>query len=133
MSELLLARTLSVSIAAPPQAVYDFVANPENLPQWAQGLGKTVERRGDVWLVETAQGPVTVRFTDRNRFGVVDHYVTVAPGVEIYVPLRVIANATGSEVLLTLFRQPGMTDEQFAADRQLVEQDLQTLKMLLEH
>ena len=36
--------------------VYEFVANPINLPQWAQGLGTGVERAGGEWLVETAGG-----------------------------------------------------------------------------
>lgn len=73
-----------------------------------------------------------MRFAERNSFGVLDHYVTVAPGAEVYVPLRVIANGTGSEVIFTLFRLPEMTEEKFAEDQKLVEQDLGTLKNLLE-
>lgn len=65
-------------------------------------------------------------------WGVLDHWVTPAPGVEVYVPMRVVANGEGSEVIFTLFQQPGMTDEQFAADARLVEQDLATLKKVLE-
>jgi hypothetical protein len=62
-----------------------------------------------------------------------DHTVIPAPGVEIYVPLRVVANGdAGSEVLFTLFRQPGMSDEKFAADAKWVLSDLQKLKALLE-
>lgn len=132
MSTMLAVRTLSVSIECPPDKVYDFVANPENLPKWANGLGSSVTKTDGGWLVETPRGPVTVRFAERNGFGVLDHYVTVAPGVEVYVPLRVIANGSGSEVLFTLFRLPDMTDEKFAEDRKLVEQDLGTLKNLLE-
>jgi hypothetical protein len=53
--------------------------------------------------------------------------------VEIYVPLRVVANGdAGSEVLLTLFRRPGMSDEKFAADAEWVLSDLRKLKALLE-
>lgn len=132
MSEMRAVLNLSVSIGCAPGNVYDFVANPENLPKWANGLGSSVKRTDSGWLVETPQGPVTVRFAERNVFGVLDHYVTVVPGVEVYVPLRVIANGTGSEVLFTLFRQPGMSDEKFAEDQKLVEQDLGTLKNLME-
>src|SRR2546430_8233611 len=35
----------------------------------------------------------------------------------IYIPMRVIANGAGSEVLFTLFRLPDTTDETFARDR----------------
>ncbi|MBI2355294.1 MAG: SRPBCC family protein [Deltaproteobacteria bacterium] len=132
MATHLTSRTLGVSIGCPPDQVYEFVSNPENLPKWAKGLGKSVRKSGGGWLVDTPQGPAKVRFAERNRLGVLDHYVTTAQGIEVYVPLRVIANGSGSELLFTLFRLPGMSDEQYAADQQLVEQDLKTLKEILE-
>ena len=59
-------------------------------------------------------------------------HVAVRPNVDIYIPMRVIANGTGSEVILTLFRLPDMTDEAFARDATWVERDLNALKALLE-
>ena len=38
-----------------------------------------------------------------------DQFVDTAAGAEIYVPLRVLQNGDGAEVLLTLFRQPEWT------------------------
>ena len=75
---------------------------------------------------------MSVRFADKNQFGVLDHYVTTPTGETVYVPMRVLANGSGSEVIFTLFRLPGMADDQFAADARLVEQDLAILKMLME-
>jgi hypothetical protein len=46
--------------------------------------------------------------------------------------LRVIANAEGAEVLLTLFRHSGMSEQQFLADIEWVKRDLIALKALLE-
>ena len=125
-------RTLSVAIRRTPQDVYDFVSNPKNLPQWAKGLGGTVKETGTGWVIETSAGTASIRFATSNNFGVLDHYVSPAPGIEIYVPMRVVANGTGSEVIFTLFRQPEMDDAHFAADQALVESDLQTLKKVLE-
>lgn len=110
-------RTISVSVNCPVREVYEFASNPENLPQWASGL---------------SQGPVKVKFTELNPFGVLDHYITLPQGVEIYVPMRVVANGLGSEVSLTLFRQPDMSKEKFAEDANWVKRDLTTLKKLLE-
>lgn len=53
-------------------------------------------------------------------------------GVVVHNPMRVLPNGEGSEFVFSLFRQPGMTDEQFSADRIAVEKDLQRLKELLE-
>lgn len=132
MATMFASRTLSVSIGCPPSKVYEFVSNPENLPKWAKGLGKSVRKADGDWLVDTPQGPVKVRFARKNELGVLDHYVTTAQGAEVYVPLRVIANGFGSEVLFTLFRSPEMSEEQYAEDQMLVEQDLRTLKDILE-
>jgi hypothetical protein len=72
------------------------------------------------------------RFVERNDFGILDHYVRPPHGAEIYVPLRVIANGTGSELVFTLFRLPGMTQEEFERDAATVLQDLTSLKRVLE-
>jgi hypothetical protein len=82
--------------------------------------------------VETPQGPMKVRFASKNDFGVLDHYVTVAPGIEVYVPMRVLPNGAGSVAIFTLFRLPDMSDEKYAEDAGWVERDLQKLKEILE-
>lgn len=125
-------RTLSVSIARPADEVYRFVAEPLNLPCWAEGLGGAVRKTADGWIVDTPNGPLGLRFAPQNDFGVLDHWVSVKPGEVVYVPMRVIANGAGSEILLTLLRMPGMSDAAFAADAAQVQRDLESLKRLLE-
>ena len=82
--------------------------------------------------METPRGPIKVKFVEKNDFGVLDHYVNPASGVEIYVPMRVLPNGSGSEVIFTFFRSPDMSDEKFAEDVGMVERDLGTLKNVLE-
>jgi hypothetical protein len=129
---MLESRTLNIRIACAPKKVADFVSDPRNLPRWASAFCKSVRPDGDNWIVETPNGPIGLRFVARNAFGVLDHYVTPVPGVEIYVPLRVIANGDGSEVLFTLFRLPGMSEQDFERDAGMVERDLAELKRVLE-
>ena len=136
MPQLRPARTLSVSIAAPAADVYAFIADPRRLPEWATGLGSTPTPVPDgAWRVETPAGPMRVVFALANEFGVVDHVVTplTREGPAVDVPLRVVPNGTGSEVMITLFQQPGMSDAQYAADAALVQADLGRLKHALEH
>ena len=125
-------RTITVGVRRAAAEVYDFAADPANLPKWAGGLGAGVERSGDGWIVQSPQGPARLRFAPRNAFGVLDHYVSPAPGVEVYVAMRVVANGEGSEVIFTLFRQREMSDAQFAEDAALVRRDLDALRDLLE-
>lgn len=124
---------VSIFIARPPADVYAFAANPKNLPRWASGLAQSeVKRDGDGWVVDAPFGRARVKFVPPNPFGVLDHDVTLPSGRTVHNPMRVIPNGDGSEFVLTLIRQPGMTDEQFAADRAAVQRDLQSLKSHLE-
>ena len=124
---------ISIYIACRPAEVYEFASDPRNLPRWASGLARSeVRRDGDEWIADAPFGTVRVRFAPRNAFGVMDHDVMLESGVTVHNPMRVVPNAEGSEFLFTLIRQPGMSDEQFARDKQAVEKDLKTLKALLE-
>lgn len=133
MAPVLESQTLSITIACPPRQVYEFASNPGNLPRWAAGLCKSVKKSDAGWIADTPQGPVKIRFAEKNDFGVLDHYVKLASGAEVYVPMRVVPNGSGSEVIFTLFKMPGMSDKQFAEDAGIVERDLKTLKSLLEN
>ncbi|MEP6990937.1 MAG: SRPBCC family protein [bacterium] len=124
--------TLGVEVGAPPDQVYAYITDPRNLPAWAPGLCRSARAEGDHWVIETPAGNAELRFAPSNDLGVADHHVTFAGGHEVYVPLRVIRSDLGSEVLFTLRREPGMTDDAFAADRCAVVADLEALKRILE-
>jgi hypothetical protein len=125
-------RTISIAIDRPWRDVYEAVWRPETFPKWASGLSRSsLEQDGEVWKAQGPEGTVRIRFTDHNPFGVMDHYVDTAGGPLIYVPLRIISNADGAEALLTLFRQPEMSDEKFLADAEWVKRDLLALKALV--
>jgi uncharacterized membrane protein len=125
-------RHISVSIDRPPDGVYSFVSNPENLPKWATGLGGSIKKVNGEWIADAPMGKVKIKFAEENKFGVLDHEVVLESGVTINNPMRVIANGKGSEVFFTLIRQQEVSDEKFAQDARWVEKDLKILKGLLE-
>jgi uncharacterized protein YndB with AHSA1/START domain len=126
------AKLITVSIDRPAEEVYAFAVNPANLPRWASGLSQSVQLVDGAWVAESPAGRVRIRFAERNPFGVLDHDVTLPSGDTFTNPMRVVQNAGGSEVTFTLFRTPGVSDADFAADAKTVERDLKTLKELLE-
>jgi hypothetical protein len=108
--------TVRMTIERPATEVYRFVAEPKNLPKWASGIARAAK----------------VRFVEPNRYGVLDHFVSIDGAPEVYMPMRVVPNGDGAEVLLTVFRQSGVSEEKFAEDTQWVRRDLEALKALLE-
>ena len=127
-----MAKHISVSIERRAAEVYEFASNPENLPQWAGGLSGSIKKVDYQWIAEAPMGKVKVDFAEKNTFGILDHDVTLSSGAKFYNPMRVFPNNAGSEVIFTLYRQAGMSDQKFADDARSVDTDLNKLKTLLE-
>ncbi|MFG1815402.1 SRPBCC family protein [Kribbella sp. NPDC049174] len=125
-------RHLSTHIDRPAQDVYAYASNPANVPEWAAGLGGSIEQVDGDWVAESPMGRVVVTFAESNEYGVLDHDVTLPSGETVYNPMRVIPDGDGSEVVFTIRRRPGMTDDDFDRDASAVQADLLTLKNLLE-
>lgn len=117
-------RHIAVTIDRPFEEVNAFLTDPANWPSWASGLG-TLRRQVDgSWVADQAGGRATIAFTPRNEFGVLDHRVTTPEGHVIDVPLRLLRNNRGCEIVLTLYRQPEMDDAMFERDAAMVKEDL---------
>ena len=80
----------------------------------------------------TPAGRVGLAFVPRNEYGVLDHDVVQPSGEIVYNPMRAIKDGPGCEVVFTLRRRPGMSDDEFERDAQAVAADLARLKHVLE-
>ncbi|MEN3358155.1 MAG: hypothetical protein V7637_2137 [Mycobacteriales bacterium] len=125
-------RHISEWIDRPAGEVYDYASDPVNVPLWAPGLGSAVEQVDGRWFVETPMGRVGLAFVPRNDYGVLDHEVTLPSHEIVNNPMRVIPANQASEVVFTLRRRPGMSDDEFERDAEAVAADLARLKRILE-
>ncbi len=125
-------RHVDISISRSADKVYDFVSNPQNLPLWAGGLSGSIKNVNGDWVAESPMGIVKIKFADKNRFGILDHDVTLPSGETFYNPMRVISNGDGSELVFTLYQRPGMSDRDFEKDEEQIKTDLKRLKTIIE-
>jgi len=125
-------RHISEHIDCNTDEVYDYASDPAHLPEWAPGLGSSVERVDGQWFVDTSDGRAAFAFVERNDLGVLDHEVTLPSGETFYNPMRVLPDGDGCEIVFTLRRLPGMSDEEFDRDTALVQADLTRLKRVVE-
>ena len=123
---------LSTYIDRSATAVYEYASDPANLPDWAAGLAGSIDLVGGHWVSNSPLGRITIEMAEPNNFGVLDHWVTTPEGDRHYNPMRVIEHEGGCEVVFTLRRQPGMSDDAFEADAIAIVTDLATLKGILE-
>jgi hypothetical protein len=121
-------------IEAAPRNVFEFVADPQNLPKWAIGFAKAVRAEEGAWIVTTGSGAeIGVRHVTNAELGVVDGYMSPAAGVEMLGGAqRVIPNGDGAEYVFTMLQPRGMPDEVFESQVAELGRELVVLKAHLE-
>ncbi|HYG71403.1 MAG TPA: hypothetical protein VEC15_03830 [Actinomycetota bacterium] len=125
--------TLAVTIEAPFDRVVSDLADPATHPEWAtEFFAGPAQRRADgTYEVEVpSMGGIARMSVDVDaEHGVVDLFL--APGEAPFgpaVPVRVVRNGDGVDVLFTLARFPGMTDEQWKGGLAGMRHELENLK-----
>jgi hypothetical protein len=68
----------------------------------------------------------------KNNFGILEHYVKTSHSVKIFVPIVLCRTVNESEVIFTVFQKTDMSEEKFAEDVELVEEDLKNLESIME-
>lgn len=127
-------RTFSIPIARPVDEVYAFLLEPTNFTKWVfVGHSRMRRLKDRDWEVETTVGRRILRFPERMPHGVLDHFALLSEDAEPHpIPMRVVANGDGTELIYTSFQREGQTDEQWNSMLEWVTTDLMTLKALLE-
>ena len=123
---------VSISINNSAEKVYEFTSDPENLPKWAAGVSGSIKNVNGEWIAESPMGMIKIKFADKNKFGILDHDVTLPSGETFYNPMRVFPNKGGSELIFTLYQRSGMSDRDFRKDEEQIKADLEKLKALVE-
>jgi len=111
------AETRTISVAAPPARVVEYLADPRHLPEWAPAFATAVDHdHGDIWRVHTESGPQRVAVRVAADHGVVDVVSADAPNLGLFT--RVVPNLTGAELIFSLFfpadTEPSAVDAQMA-------------------
>lgn len=124
--------TVSVSISASPEKVWDFVSDINNWPKFSEFASNIEKVTGEEWIFHTSQGDVRVfeRF-DREHL-LLDHICIVPSGDEQFIPYRVVPNGGGSELIMTNQQTNGVTDKEYAEQVKWMKEELENIKKILE-
>ncbi len=132
-------RTLSTTIQAPFSTVVADLADPGNHPRWGTeffaGPAQPTDTVGEFRVNVPMMGGTARMKTDVvAEHGIIDLYL--APLGAPYgppVPIRVLRNGDGADVLFTLSRPAGMPDPAWAQAVGSMTRELGNLKYRLEH
>ena len=125
--------TLAVTIDAPPQSVAADLADPATHPEWAaEFFDGPATRRDDGSYsarVPLMGGPVRFTVEADTAAGIVDLFL--APEGAPFgapLPVRLVPNGDGVDVLWTLTRFPGTPDEAWQAGLASMSRELERLR-----
>jgi hypothetical protein len=116
----------SISIAAAPDAVLDYVGDARTLPEWAPAFTRSVSAEGAHWRVDA--GLIDVRVS--RECGTVDIVAVSDPTRGVYT--RVVPNADGSEYVFTQFFPEGTPEEAVQQQLAVVEGELRAVRAACE-
>lgn len=125
---------ISIVTEQPFDEVYRFLADPLNFPSWGPAQNSDMRHLGaGDWLVDFQKGPMILRFTEPNLYGVLDYRIFRpgdAPGR--LVSVRLLTVGDGCELTMCRRQRPGVSDQQFVAEGVALRGYFARLKALLE-
>ena len=103
-------RTLAVTVSAPREAVFNFLADIENLPKWSAGYCERISLLRGRWWALTADGDQVVDMETSAGTGVIDLRSGPLPERLTLTPIRVLAlSPRRSLISLTVIEAPDQT------------------------
>lgn len=119
--------TKTLDLAANPEAVFDFLANPLNWPQFAVINLKSIKPgKENCFQIISKNGPGELKMCSCKEYGILDH-VWKDSQASWHVYMRAIPNYEGT-TLLTTFFQPKQIDST-AFEKSMQEMDLEFAKL----
>jgi hypothetical protein len=121
-------QTRAISIAADPDAVFAFLADPTNIPSWAPEFAQRIRQDAGNWIVTGATGefPIVVRTSTEHR----TIYLLSAADERIGAFSRILPNGSGSEYLFTLLFPDATPSADIERQMATVESELEAVREL---
>lgn len=122
----------SVDIQTPFENAFGFLANPMNWPLYAVVNLRSVSPGDNGWYkIVSKYGEGEIKLNPVKELGICDHQWR-DPQASWTVPLRIVANGDGVTVMMTFFKPPVMTDEQFEQAMSEMDVEMSKLREILE-
>lgn len=121
--------TVTAILPAPRTAVFQYMADIENLPEWATEFARELKRDGDDYKVLNGLGEFYFSIQADPETGVIDMFAGPTKNEMAVFPTRAVALPDGRTAYsFTMFQGPGMPDELFDAQHQSLQRELTNLE-----
>lgn len=122
---------LSVELHAARDAVFDYLSNIENLPEWATEFCRGLRRVDGHYKVRTSGGELFMHIEADRRTGVIDLYASPTLERMDREPLttRVLAGGNGASIYVVSFVQPAeLPDEAYGQQCAALKREMENIR-----
>jgi hypothetical protein len=124
--------TVTTVLDAPKQEVYQYMADIENVPEWATEFAREMRRDGNDYKVVNGLGEFFFRIESDAETGVIDMFAGPTREQMAVFPTRAIALPDGRTAYsFTMFQGPDMPDDLFESQRASLEREFRNIEQLL--
>ena len=124
--------TVTTVLSAPQATVFDYVADIENLPEWATEFARELRREGEDYKVINGLGEFYFAIEAEPATGVIDMFAGPTKDRMAVFPTRAVALADGRTAYsFTMFQAPGTPDELFEAQHASLRREFANIERLL--
>jgi hypothetical protein len=124
--------TVTTVLAAPQEAVFEYLAEVEHLPEWATEFARELRREGDDHKVVNGLGEFYFSIEADRATGVIDMFAGPTKDAMAVFPTRAVGLPDGRTAYsFTMFQAPDMPDELFEAQHASLRREFANIERLL--
>src|SRR5262249_45541989 len=124
--------TVTTIVSAPREAVFAYMAEIENLPEWATEFARELKREGDDYKVVNGLGEFYFQIEADPTTGVIDMFAGPSKDQLAIFPTRAVPLPDGQTAYsFTMFQTPTMPDELFESQYHSLQRELANIEALL--
>jgi Polyketide cyclase / dehydrase and lipid transport len=121
-------QTVTATFSAPPKEVFAYLADIENLPDWATEFARELKLVDGRYKVVNGLGEFFFEIRADGVSGIVDMLAGPSEDALQLFPARVVPVTGGSAFTFTMFQAPGQPDDQFEGQHQSLRREFENLK-----
>ena len=122
-------RTVTAVLDAPKDAVFDYLSQVGNLPEWATDFAQELRYEDGKAKVVNGLGEFYFRIDADRATGVIDMYAGPNEDELALFPTRVVPLGEGkSAYSFTMFKAPGMPDELFESQYESLRREFDNIR-----
>ena len=121
--------TVTTVLDAPQREVFAYMADIDNLPEWATEFARELRREGEDYKVVNGLGEFYFAMDADPSSGVIDMYAGPAKDAMAVFPTRVVPLPDGRTAFsFTMFQAPGMPDELFESQHESLKREFANIE-----